>query len=115
MINSIRTAGALVKEILDLSGFSDNLSVDFSSSLASVVSCPAAECCVHLAVQFANVFYVEILDCIGFWIANEAVFFVAVLASFRVPCSFEEFIHSRGEALCVAFAAYRSENSLKIG
>jgi hypothetical protein len=76
---NILAAGALVEKVLDLSTMSDNLSVDLSSSRASVVAGPAIERSVYLAVECAHVAFVEDLD--GICLAAEAVFFVARLAS----------------------------------
>ena len=104
-------AGALGEEVLDLSTMSDNLSVDFSSSRASVVACPAVERRVDLPVEFAHVVLVENLD--GICLAAEAVFFVARLTSHRILRLFKKFVHSCGVSLSVFFAAAHSNNSLK--
>ena len=85
-------AVALGEEVLDFSTMSDNLSVDFSSSRASVVACPAVERRVDLAVEFAHVVFVKNLD--GICLAAEAVFFVARLASHRILRFCKKFVHS---------------------
>ena len=63
-----------VKEVSDLSRMSDDLSVGLASSIASVVSGPAVERGVNLAVQLAHVIFIEDGDVRSFL---EAVLFVA--------------------------------------
>jgi hypothetical protein len=99
---NILAAGAIVEEVFDLSAMSDNLSVDFSSSRASVVACPAVERRVDLAGEFAHVVFVEDLGRIC--LASEAVFFVARLASHRVFCFCKKFDHSGSVSLFIFFA-----------
>ena len=66
----------LVEEFLDFSRRSNDLSVDFASSTAGVVSCPAVERGVDLPVQRAHVIFIEDGDVRSF--IAEAVFFAAL-------------------------------------
>ena len=68
--------------------------MDLASSFASVVSGPAVEGSVDLAVELAEVTFIEDLDVVGGVVGAEAIFFVAVFAVVSVNNLVEDFVES---------------------
>ena len=99
-----------VKEVSDLSRMSDDLSVGLASSIASVVSGPAVERGVNLAVQLAHVIFIEDGDVRSFL---KAIFFVAGLARGSISRLGKHFVHSADVASGESFVRKRVENTLE--
>ena len=84
-----------MEKLLHFSRRSDNLSVDLAPSIASVVSCVAADRRVDLSIELADVVFVENSDFISLVVAAVAnVVVIAGGAGFRVFQLLEDFAQS---------------------
>ena len=106
-------AGSLAEKGFSFFRLSDDLSrnilIPFSST--GVVSCPAVEGRVHLAVELAQVVLVEDCDVSSF-VRAPLTFLFAGLASVRCSRFSQNFVHSRAVSAAEVFVGDRIDHLL---
>ena len=102
-----------VHKVSDFSGCSDDLSVDFSPTVASISSGKAVDGSIDLPVELAHVAFVENKNTVG--LSSEAVLFVAFFSGSGSGGQFgENLLHSTFVSIAVSGAGKSIENSLEI-